>query len=245
MLLEIYDIDCWKSFFDLIHDSASTIELKLDQEKCGISLLNNSHVCFYTVEYSANFFSEYQVDDIESVLIFVADFYNIIKTAKKNDRLELSTTDTTLKIVLEHDMNRRVFEIPLAEDYGDSPTPPNVPINVYFEVKLKDLKQPCADLDKIVKTDRFKMIVSDELLEVVSPSDSMTKYNQRIMVDNTGSAESIVNLGYIEDLQKLSKVSDTVVFGLGENMPLVWSVESPDELVKIDGMIAPIIEDTD
>ena len=181
MLLEIYDIDCWKSFFDLIHDSASTIELKLDQEKCGISLLNNSHVCFYTVEYSANFFSEYQVDDIESVLIFVADFYNIIKTANKNDRLELATTDTSLKIVLEHDLNRRVFEIPLADDYRDSPNPPDIPVNISFEVDLKELKQPCMDLDKIVKTDRFKMIIEDDILNVVSPDDSMTKYKQEII----------------------------------------------------------------
>mgnify|MGYP002522507587 CR=1 FL=1 len=79
MLLEIYDIKSWKNFFDLIHDSANIVELKLDQEKCSISLLNNSHVCFYTVEYSKDFFDTYQVDDTESILLFVADFYNIIK----------------------------------------------------------------------------------------------------------------------------------------------------------------------
>lgn len=245
MLLEIYDIDCWKNFFDLIHDSASIIEMKLDQEKCSISLLNNSHVCFYTIEYDKEFFTEYDVDGAESIPIFVADFYNIIKTAKNGDRLELSSDDLNLKIVLEHDDNRRAFEIPLAEDYGVSPTPPNVPVDVEFEVYLKELKQPCTDLNKIIKTDRFKMNVSDEVLEIVSPDDAMTKYCQRIIIDNEGSASSIVNLGYVEDLTKLVKISDTVSFGLGNNIPLKWSMVSADDLVRVNGLIAPIIEDND
>ena len=243
MLLEIYDIDCWKSFFDLIHDSASVVELKLDQEKCGMSLLNNSHVCFYTIEYGKDFFDEYNVDGAESVLLFVADFYNILKTVKNGDRLELSTTESDLKIVVEHDDNRRVFEIPLAEDYGDSPTPPTIDSIVEFEILLRDLKQPCTDLDKIVKTDRFKMVASDEVLEIVSPDDAMTKYNQRIIIDNTGRATSTVNLGYMDDLQKLSKISNIVKLGLGDNLPLVWSMKTVDELVEVKGLIAPIIED--
>ena len=245
MLLEIYDIDCWKNFFDLIHDSASVIEMQLTQDKCSISLLNNSHVCFYTVEYDKDFFNEYDVDGAESVLIFVADFYNIIKTAKNNDRLELSNDELNLKIVLEHEDNRRVFEIPLAEDYGQSPTPPTVPVEVEFELPLKELKQPCTDLNRIIKTDRFKMKVSDEVLEIVSPNDAMTKYNQRFIIDNTGTASSTVNIGYVEDLMKLSKISDFVIFGLGNNIPLTWKINSADGFVRVSGLIAPIIEDDD
>ena len=245
MLLEISDIDSWKNFFDLIHDSTSIVELKLDQEKCGMSLLNNSHVCFYTIEYSKEFFDIYQVDKAESVLIFVADFYNIIKTAKNGDILELSDDDSSLKIVLEHGENRRVFEIPLAEDYGDSPTPPNVPVSVEFEVNLTDLKQPCEDLDKIINTDRFKMNVSDNILDITSPNDSMTKYTQIININNVGVASSTVNLTYILDLQKLKKISDTVKFGIGNDIPLTWNVTSPDEYVKVSGLIAPILEETE
>ena len=168
MLLKIYDIDSWKNFFDLIHDSTSSIGLKLDQDKCSMSILNDSHVCFYMAEYDKYFFDEYAIEDKEEIHIDVADFYPILKSARKGDVLELSTNENILKIVLEQDLNRRVFEIPLSEDYGDSPMPPNVPTNVEFTVLLKDLKQPCNDLDKIVKTDRFKMVVSDEILEIVS-----------------------------------------------------------------------------
>ncbi|WP_458456493.1 hypothetical protein [Methanobrevibacter sp.] len=245
MLLEIYDINYWKNFFDLIHDSTTIVELKLDQDKCSMSLLNNTHTCFYTIEFMSDFFTEYYVDDAESVLIFVADFYNIIKTATTKDRLTLSTNDNALRIVLEHDENRRIFEIPLAEDFGDTPTPPSIPVKLSFDVILKDLKQPCRDLDKIIKTGRFKINVSDEVMEIVSPSDSMTKYNQRIIIDNTGAASTIVNLQYVNDLQKLNKISDTITFGVGDNVPLLWNMKSYDGFVEVHGMIAPIIEDNE
>lgn len=245
MLLEIDDINSWKNFFDLIHDSTTVVELKLDQEKCGMSLLNNSHVCFYTIEYARDFFTEYQVDGVESVLIFVNDFYNIIKSATNKDTLELTTSDSVLKIVLEHDANRRVFEIPLADDYGDSPSPPSISYDGSFRVALTDLKQPCVDLDKIIKTDRFKMEVSDGELIITSPNDSMTKYAQHITVDTSITAESIVNLTYILDLQKLKKISDEVIFSMGRDMPLTWNMISPDEFVKVSGLIAPIIEDNE
>lgn len=245
MLLKISDIDSWKNFFDLIHDTTTVVEMKLDQEKCEMSLLNNSHVCFYMAEYDYDFFDEYIVEDVESVLLFVADFYDIIKTANKKDTIELSTDEASLKIVLEHDLNRRVFEIPLADDYRDSPNPPDIPVTISFEVDLKELKQPCMDLDKIVKTDRFKMIIEDDILNVVSPDDSMTKYKQEIIINNEGSASTVVNLGYVLDLQKLSKINDVVKFGVSNDMPLTWDIISVDECVKVKGLIAPIIESED
>ena len=243
MRLEISDINSWKNFFDLIHDSTTIVELKLDQDKCGMSLLNNSHVCFYMIEYAKDFFDEYQVDGVESVLIFVNDFYNIIKSANNKDVLELSTTESMLKIVLEHDANRRVFEIPLADDYGDSPMPPSIRYEGAFTVPLKDLKQPCVDLDKIIKTDKFKMNVSDGVLSILSPDDSMTNYTQTMSIDSDLVANSTVNLNYILELQKLNKISDTVIFSIGDDLPLTWNMTSPDMFVKVSGLIAPIIED--
>ena len=111
-MLEISDIDSWKNFFDLIFDSSTIIELKLDQEKCKITLLNNSHVAFYDAEYDREFFDTYEVDGAESILVYVEDFYKILKSASKDDTLILESYDDILKVIFEHDMNRRVFEIP-------------------------------------------------------------------------------------------------------------------------------------
>lgn len=245
MLIEIFDIEPLKNFFNLIYDSATIVELKLDQEKLSISLLNNSHVAFYSLEIAREFFGDYSIQDNESILIFVEDFYKIIKTAKKDDVLLMKSDDAYLDCTFEHDGNRRVFEIPLAEDYGDSPMLPMIDYPVDFVVSLSDLKQPCEDLDKIVKTDRFKMEVEKGFLNVVSPDDAMTKYENSIITDNDYErrVSSTFNIQYILSLQKLSKISKEVLFKVGDDIPLTWIMTSPDEMVKVSGLIAPIMQE--
>ena len=244
MLLEISDIDSWKNFFDVIYDSSTVIELKLDQEKCKISLLNNSHIAFYDVEYDKSFFDSYHVKDTESVLVYVEDFYSILKSSTKNDIMILESSDTGLKIIFENESNRRVFELPLGEDYGDSPVPPSIDYNGYVSVSLNDLKAPVNDLDKIVKTDKFTMNIEDGVLKVSSPNDSMTKYVEEIDVESDVHGYVTVNISYISELLKLSKINSIVKFMIGDGVPLSWYVTSVLEDVRVTGMIAPIIEDT-
>ena len=245
MLLEIYDIEPLKNFFDLIYDSASVVELKVRSENLSISLLNNSHVAFYNIIFDKAFFGEYGFRESERVLVFVEDFYKILKSASKNDTLVLETNDSNLICVFEHDSNRRVFELPLAEDYGDSPVPPSIDYPTEFHINVSDLKQPCNDLDKIVKTDRFKIILDKDEFNVIAPTDAMTKYQNTILVDNeyTGKLSSIYNIQYISDLLKLSKISKEALFKLGDGLPLTWIMKSSDDLIEVSGLVAPIIEE--
>ena len=245
MMLEISDIDSWKNFFDVIFDSSTIVELKLDQDKCKISLLNNSHVAFYDVEYSKSFFDNYQVDDVESVLIFVEDFYKILKSSKKGDVMTLESDDANLRIIFENESNRRMFELPLGEDFGASPVPPSIEYDGSFDVLLDDLKAPVNDLDKIVKTDRFKMRLNDGVLNIVSPDDAMTQYKQEINVDTNISGDVIIQIDYISQLLKLSKINKVVEFKLGSDMPLSWKITSPFEDVVVSGLIAPILENNE
>lgn len=242
-MLEISDIDSWKNFFDLIFDSTTIIELKLDQNECRITVLNNSHIAFYDAVYSKEFFDVYDVDDVESILIFVEDFYKILKSATKNDILTLESDDSYLKIILEHDGNRRLFELPLGDDYNSVPPLPSIEYDATFEVLLEDLNSPCNDLDKIVKTNKFTMETESDKLKIVSPSDSMTQYQQILDIDEVVSARTIVDLTYMQQLLKLKKINKMVEFKIGDNIPLSWNIVSPMEDIKITGLIAPIIED--
>jgi len=245
LLLEIFDIEPLKRFFDLIYDSANMVELKLDQEKMSISLLNNSHVAFYNLILKKDFFGEYTVDGAEVVSVYVEDFYKILKSSHKSDTLVLKSDDAYLSCVFEHEGNRRVFELPLAEDFGGSPNPPSIDYPAEFEIRLVDLKQPVDDLDKIVKTDKFKMTLIQDELNVVAPTDAMTKYSNTILVetDNADTSSSTFNIDYISSLQKLSKISENVLIKIGNQLPCTWIIVSPDDLVEISGLIAPIIEE--
>ncbi len=247
MLLEIYDIEPLKKFFDVIYNTANDIlEIKIDPEKLSIAILNKSHVAFYGLEISKDFFTKYDADN-DSIYIFVSDFYNILKSGRKDDVLTLSTNESYLDIVFENANNRRVFELPLADEIGASPVPPAIDYDNEFDVVINDLKEPVNDLSKIVKTDRFKMTVQDSQLVISAPLDSMTQYNDVISLENNiiKPCTTTINVDYVQDILKLSKINDTVTLKVGDTIPVTWNISSPDELVKMNGLIAPIIEDQD
>ena len=243
MLLEISDIEPIKNFFDVIYDSASEVEIKLDQEKLSINLLNNGHVAFYNLEISKDFFIEYEVNGAENILIFVEDFYKILKSSNKSEMLFLESNDNFLICKFEDNNNHRIFELPLAEDYDDAPTPPSIDYNGIFDVSLNELKQSVFDLDKIVKTHKFKIHTQENMMNITAPSDSMTKYSQTIRIDSEEICDVIVDVKYVSEILKLSKINNVVTLKMGNGLPLSWIIQSHDELVKVGGLIAPIIEE--
>ena len=243
MMLEISDIEPIKNFFDVIYDSASEVEIKLDQEKLSINLLNNGYVAFYNLEISKDFFIEYEVNGAENILIFVEDFYKILKSSNKSEMLFLESNDNFLICKFEDNNNHRIFELPLAEDYDDAPTPPSIDYNGIFDVSLNELKQSVFDLDKIVKTHKFKIHTQENMMNITAPSDSMTKYSQTIRIDSEEICDVIVDVKYVSEILKLSKINNIVTLKMGNGLPLSWVIQSHDELVKVGGLIAPIIEE--
>lgn len=242
MLIELTDIEPLRNFFDIIYDSVNTVEMKLYPEKLSISLLNDSHVAFYNLEISKDYFLDYKIDDTESVLVFVEDFYNILKSSKNDIMLTLESTESNLICTFEGQNSRRIFELPLAEDYNDVAVPPSIDYDCVFNLSINGLKQSVDDLVNIVKTDRFRMALNDGSLNIVAPNDSLTRYNQSFEIDSEGYGNVTVDIKYIKDILKLSKINKIVELKIGDDMPVTWTVSSVDGLVTASGLIAPIIE---
>ena len=243
MYIEVFDIAPLVTFFDMIFKDAEVVELKIRMDKISITLLNKGRIAFYGLEISKDFFDDYQVDEPENLMVFVEDFYKILKSATKDDVLYLESNDSFLICKFEHDNNRRVFELPLAETYNEVPNAPSLDYMGVFDVLLDDLKIPADDLDRIVKTNKFKIVTADSVMNIIAPSDAMTKYSQTVNIDNDCRCTVIVDNNYIKQIIRLSKINKVVTLKLGDNMPLSWEIKSPDELVTVNGLIAPIIED--
>lgn len=243
MLLEISDIEPLKNFFDVIYDSTTIIEMKLDQDAMTINLLNNGNVAFYNLTINKEFFIDYQIDDAESIFIFVEDFYKILKSSGKDEMLYLESNDSYLVCRFENGVNRRIFELPLADESNGCPVPPSIDYDGTFDVNLNDLKQSIQDLDKIVKTHKFIIHTQENMMNITAPTDSMTSYSHTISVDTDEICNVIVDLKYMEQLLKLSKINKIVTFNMGSGLPLSWKIQSYDKLVNVSGLIAPIIEE--
>lgn len=80
-------------------------------------------------------------------------------------------------------------------------------------------------------------------MNITAPSDSMTKYSQTIRIDSEEICDVIVDVKYVSEILKLSKINNIVTLKMGNGLPLSWVIQSHDELVKVGGLIAPIIEE--
>lgn len=243
VVLEISDIESWKNFFDMVFDTSSNICMKFDENKCKMTLLSKSHIAFYDAEYTNEFFDSYDVDGLEIIVVDVEDLYKILKSANKKDIMIMESDESFLKIVFEHDGNRRVFELPLQEYYDDTPPLPIIDFEAEFELALNDLKSPIEDLDKIVKTNKFTILTQSDECWIVSPIDSLTKYKQIIDIDEVVSSIVVVDLEYIKQVLRLTKIDKYVKLFIGEDIPLKWVITSPLDDVCITGLIAPIVEE--
>ena len=147
MLLEIDNFEQFKVFFDVVYDITELVELQLFKTHMTCSILDKAHVRFMSVTFQSDFFSSYEIDDVESVTLFAEDLHKIIKSANKIDTVILMTNEDHLVCKFEsNNGNSRVFEFVLPADYIESPQPPSISLPVAFELNLSDLKQGIKDL---------------------------------------------------------------------------------------------------
>lgn len=244
MLLEIDNFEQFKVFFDVVYDITDLVELQLFRDHMTCSILDKAHTRFMTVEYKKEFFSVYEVDDVESVTLFVEDLHKIIKSASKIDNVILETNENYLICKFESkNGNSRVFEFVLPAEYVESPQPPSIPLPVSFKLQLNDLKQGLKDLDIIVSNE-IVFTSNDGLLSLTSGTEVSANYSSNINVNtgDTGSLSAKFSKEYIDQLLKFDKVNKTVEFKMGDDLPLLYTFEDDIMCVKVDGLIAPRLE---
>ena len=244
MLLGIDNFEQFKVFFDVVYDITDLIELQLFKDHMTCSILDKAHTRFMSVEYKKEFFSIYEINDVESVTLFADDIHKIIKSVSKIDSVILETNDEHLICKLESKKgNNRIFEFVLPADYIESPQPPSITMPVSVNVNLDDLKQGIKDL-KIISSGEVKFIVNDDILSITSGMEVSSNYILNIPIEPTGETlSSNFSIEYIEQIINLNKINNSAKLSIGDNNPLLYTVEDDIMCVKIDGMIAPRISE--
>lgn len=244
MLLEIDNFEQFRVFFDVVYDITELIELQLFPDRMVCSILDKAHSRFMSATFRKDFFSIYEIDEVESVTLFADDIYKIIKSSNKLDNVILQTNDNYLICKFEsQNGNSRIFEFVLPSDHIESPQPPSISLPVKFKLNLKDLKQGLNDL-KVVGTTEVKFNVSNDLVGITTGIETTTNYvsniNVDVEVDSPISAK--FTLDYVAQLLKFDKINKVVEVELDDDNPLIYSIEDEIMGVKIRGMIAPRIE---
>ena len=244
MICSLNRIDEFISFFDLIHDTCDTLRLNFNNDGLNVNVLNKSHVCFYELNVKKEYFIDYNVEDIDEVIIDCAEYYNVLSKLKGYDTIVFNLEDGHLEILGLKEDNRIRFMISLIGADYSSPQPPKLEYNSWCEVQLSDLKNASDILEKVCKTDRFRIIYDETTgFQISSSNESMTGYNQTLMVNGDGQGEVIVNTSYLTELSKLKKINTIVKIRLGNTIPLSWSISNDFDDITANGLIAPIMEE--
>lgn len=241
MILGIDDVKQFKVFFDVIHEDTSVIEFQVFNDKIICSVLNKSHTNFYKVTFSREFFSVYDVGDVELFSVDIDDLYKLLKSIKTGDLLLEVNGNYLVATVTSPEGNRRIFEYVLQDNYSQIPQFPTIVFDTEFEVNTVDLNQSVTDLN-LIGTDRYKMAVNGDSLFISSSEDSMTKYSHEIYIDPeipTKMISSVYYVDYIEKILKFNKVNKVVEIEFGDTKPLKYTYNGDN--VLIEGLIAPLL----
>jgi hypothetical protein len=244
----ISNIEQFKAFFDVVSDVASElVELQLFPDRMTCSILDRSKTRFYHVNFDDEFFDNYIIDDVTSIVVFVDDFVKLLKSTNKKDTLYLEINDPYLigKVESENG-NSRIFEFVLPSDFVDSPAPPHIDLPAVFECEVGDLEQSVKDMD-LIGSDLYRFIVNGNVLTLMPSEDISTKYANTIGIELENPLSEVVScaisLEYVEQMLKFKKINKTIKLKLGNDMPLFYVFEDILMGVTISGMIAPRISE--
>ena len=239
MILGIDNIEIFRIFFDVVLEYQDTVELFANETGVKVSLLDRGHSCFYEVFYEKDYFEYFEVEGNEVISLLIEDLQKILKTARKDEVLTLSSDDNFVIAKFEKDDNRRVFELVQSQDFGETPPTPTLELGCNFVTGMEDLERTFKDLD-IIKTNALNFVAKDDELILATTESAQTRYSHTISIVCEGSATSRYSINYLKDIIKFKKIDPLVSIELDDNMPLVWSCETNHMVVR--GLIAPLME---
>jgi hypothetical protein len=217
-------------------------------DKLTCSVLDRGRTRFFYVEYDSKFFDLYDVEEVQSVCVFLEDIYKLLKLANKTDTLSLVFKEDVFVAELISDGNKRMFEFILPTDFIETPNFPNASLPYKLDLSIKEMKQSVKDIS-LLGNSIFQLVLSRDTVTLMSDNSaessefSSVKYAQviesEVDIDDVFSIR--FNLDYISQMLKFNKISKEVSIEVSEQA-LFYKLEDDIMGVCVRGMIAPRVE---
>jgi len=206
--------------------------------KCG----DRAMVCILDLSIKPNAFEQFTTEKEEKLGININSFLNVLKKAKKEDKITIGRNDSKLILTLwDYDLNR-TFRIPLLDlTTEDLPQTDNLEFTGRTEVLTKVLEQIIKDSESI--SDFLVVEVNENL--IFTTDNDVSDYKVELDNLNTnllslnGNGKSRYPIDYLKKLiDKDKKLFDSVVLNLANDYPLKIE-HSLGDRVKFDFVLAP------
>lgn len=238
---ELSDANILKSSFDAISSIVDEVEIQTDSEGMRLDALDRSHITFVHLELKSDLFDEFICDVPEKINIDTDEFMKVLKRAKSDDRVILSLDEGNLIITFEGNATR-TFKIRLIDMEYDNPVPPQIDHPASVQIPFSLLKDSINDID----------IFSDKILLKLDPDkftasadgefgDASIEYIHGEKI--TENVKSLFSLDKIREMLKADKFSDVVQISLGDDLPLLLTLEMVTGDGELSFFLAPRLEE--
>jgi len=237
---ELNDPNILRTSFDAISSIVDEVQIQISAEGLRLDALDRSHITYVHLELKSELFDEYVCDEPEKINVDTEELMKVLKRAKANDRVILSTDEGNLIVQFEGEAVR-TFKIRLIDIEYETPSPPEIQYENEFEVPFQLLKDSIADIDifsdKItfrVDEDRFMASAEGEF------GDAEIEYLHSEKISKP--ARSVYSLDKIKEMLKADKFSETAIINLGDDMPLKLTLKMASNEGELSFLLAPRIE---
>jgi len=234
------DSNILKTSFDAISSIVDEVQMQADEEGLRLDALDRSHITFVHLELKKNVFDEYQCKEPLKINVDTEELMKVLKRAKAEDMVELTTDEGNFIITFEGEARRR-FKIRLIDIEYEAPSPPQLDYPTEFEIPFSLLKDSIQDIgivsDKIalqVDEDKFKASAEGDF------GDAKIEYLHGEKIQE--NAKSVFSLEKVKEMMKADKFSETAQIKLGNDMPLNLYLKMASDEGELSFLLAPRIE---
>ena len=212
--------------------------ISFNEDKVSINALSKDHTTFMMVELEKYLFDEYEVDN-GMVIVDVNELHKIMKRCKNTDIIVGSVDESNLNLTFNGDSTRS-FNIRLIDTDYESPRPPMIDYPCELTIPTSVLNDSLGDLR--IFSDVLNIAVDNDYVLFKGEGqsgDALIRYLHGEHIQNYFKSQ--YSIEKLTEIMKAKDFSESILIGLGDDLPLhlVFKLVTGDG--KIEFLLAPRI----
>lgn len=244
------------TIIQLLKNWGSYITMNFDESRLNIQSIDKSHICLANIEIMNEWFTEYVCADSHKITVDSAHFALLMKSALKNDKLELKymseiETDKLYINFLNEKENKEsfnhFFELNLIELEDDNLEIPHIDYDAEFTLDAKKIVDVFIELNNIGEDLNIKC--SENMIEFIVegvstklkvniPTDELDEYS----ITEENNIDVSFSLNHLCKMCLSMKISSKIYIGVSNDYPMVVEYSLGDKS-KVSLYLAPKIRD--
>ncbi|WP_456368984.1 DNA polymerase sliding clamp [Geoglobus sp.] len=243
MIDVIMDGDVLKSITRAMVALVSEARFHFREEGLHSRAVDPANVAMVIVDVSKENLEAYSIDEEKTVGVDVNRIYDIAKSIKKNELVELKVEDeATLKVKF----GSVEYSVALIDPSAirKEPKVPNLELPARIVLDAGEFKKAIAAADRISDHVVFRSDSTGFYIEAEGDVDRIVFHmsEAELIEFNRAEARSMFSVEYLKEFVKVAGSGDLLTIHLGTNYPVRLVFETADGKARVEYILAPRIE---